>query len=495
MDRQDVDAALKSKPQDISEVALLTGLSARLLVLTIAFVMLAELLIWTPSIAQFRKTYLEERIARAHLAMIAVSRFDDSMVSPELQDELLSQTGTHGIVLKLSDQRMLMVGADMPPKVDLMVDMMTASSIDWIMAAFSTLAQQENRVLSVSGIVPKNPGTGIDIILDEQPMRDAMLDYSQRILGLSVVISLFTAGLVFITLQWLMVRPVLRMADMLARFRRNPEGEAEEGMPSMRSDEIGVALRELRDMQQEVRAAFRQKTRLATLGSAVAKINHDLRNSLSTAVLAFDRLAEIDDPEVKRLSPRLYKAISRAIELCSQTLEYAGASDLSAKREMFHFSELIAEVSAEIREALPLTMPGDEADDRPSFNVINKVPFEICLAADRPQLFRALYNLAVNARQAGASQLVAECHVNDAGWAVIRLSDDGPGLSEEMADKLFQPFATTKDDGTGLGLVIVRDIITAHKGSVSVATSETGGAAFEIMLPGASVISLEDEDA
>lgn len=469
----------------------MTGLSARLLVLTIAFVMLAEFLIWTPSIAQYRKAYLEEMIARAHLAMIAVGSLDAEAVGPELENELLSETGTYGIVLSLTDQRMLMVGNDMPPAVDRQIHLTGMSSAEWILAAFSTLVQTENRVLRVMGTAPRNPNIGIEVIVDETPLRVAMLEYSGNILGLSIVISLFTAGLVFITLQWLMVRPVLRMADLLARFRRDPEQEFGGEVSSTRTDEIGVALRELVNMQADVRAAFRQKTRLATLGSAVAKINHDLRNTLATAVLTFDKLAEIDDPEVKRLSPRLYKAISRAIELCSQTLEYVGASDFVVRREPFHFSELIAEVAADMRDDDWTSASGEEA---PTFDVVNRVPFEIIVVGDRPQLFRALSNLAVNARQAGANRLIVECDVNNAGRAIVQLSDDGSGLDVDMRDRLFEPFTSTKDAGTGLGLVIVKDIISAHGGLVRVTESSGAGTVFEIMLPDARVEVLEESD-
>lgn len=473
----------------IGEAGLFTGLSARLLVLTIAFVMLAEFLIWTPSVAQYRKAYLEERIARAHLAMIAVGSLATEDVAPELESELLEQTETYGIVLNLPDQRMLMVDTDMPPSIDKEVHMGGMSMVDWVMAAFSTLSQTENRVLRVIGTVPNNPAIGIEIILDEAPLRTEMLEYSQRILALSVVISLITATLVFLTLQWLMVRPVLRMARVLARFREDPENATDDPGQSTRTDEIGVALRELGHMQMQIRAALRQKSRLATLGEAVAKINHDLRNTLATAVLAFDRLAEIDDPEVKRLSPRLYKAISRAVQLCSQTLEYVGASDMTPRRERFHLSELIGEIAAEIRDDQPVL---DSTDDGESFRVSNRVPFEVGVSADRNQLYRALLNLAVNARQAGASNLSVDGVVDNDGWAVVTVRDDGPGLSSDIRDRVFEPFATAKDGGTGLGLVIVRDIIAAHRGEIRVADNGPDGVTFEIRLPDATYDNLAE---
>ena len=466
---------------------ILTGLSARLLVMTVAFVMLAELLIWTPSIAQFRKTYLEDQVARAHLAMIAVGSLENADVNMDLENELLFHTGTYGIVLNLTDQRMLMVGKDMPPAVDVEIDMSKDTFFGWIGEAFMTLAQDDNRVLRVIGTAKRDPSISIEVIMDETPMRAAMYDYSRRILGLSIVISLFTALLVFLSLQWLMVRPVLRMARSLARFRDNPEADHGSITVTDRTDEIGLAQRELFNMQEQVRLALRQKSRLATLGEAVAKINHDLRNTLATAVLAFDRLAEVDDPEVKRLSPRLYKAITRATKLCSQTLEYVGTSDIRIRRERFHLAELVAEIAAEVREYQIENAAHDTANDKRRMAVENRVVFEVTVDADRIQLFRAIYNLALNADAAGATQLNVTCSVQPDGTAVIDLADDGPGMPENVLGNLFRPFSSGRKGGTGLGLVIARDIARAHNGDVELASTGAGGTTFRVTLPGATV--------
>jgi len=468
---------------------IMTGLSARLLVMTVAFVMLAELLIWTPSVSQFRKAYLEDRVARAHLAMIAVGSLESASVNDDLENELLFHTDTYGIVLNLTNQRMLMVGKEMPPPVDVNIDLSESSFFGWIGDAFMTLAQDDNRVLRVMGKARKDPSIGIEVIMDETPMRTAMIEYSWRILGLSIVISLFTALLVFLSLQWLMVRPVLRMARALARFRDDPEGEHGVVSVSERADEIGIAQRELLNMQQQVRLALRQKTRLAMLGEAVAKINHDLRNTLATAVLAFDRLAEVDDPEVKRLSPKLYKAIKRATDLCSQTLEYVGTSDLRLRPERFHLSELIAEVAAELREYQVET---DDGENR-RLAVVSRVPFEISIEADRIQLFRVFYNLALNANAAGAGELTVACVVDVDGKAEVSVADDGPGIPDTVVANLFQPFASARKGGTGLGLVIARDIARAHEGDLELTSTGEGGTTFRLTLPGAAAETLLED--
>lgn len=445
--------------------SIFTGLSARLVVLTIVFVMLAEFLIWAPSVSRFRKSYLEENISKAHLAMIAVGSLKSEAVSRDLEQELLFYTNTYGIVLNLTDQRMLMVGDTMPPKVDLDVDLSDDRFFAWVRDAFSALAQRENRVLRVMGPSPQNPDIEVEIIIDETPMRMAMIDFSWRILGLSIVISMFTAALVFFSLQWLMVRPVRHLTRNLGQFREMPEDASRMINPSDRTDELGRAQRELRVMQEEVRQALRQKSRLATLGAAVAKVNHDLRNTLATAVLASDRLATIDDPEVQRVMPRLYTAVDRAVRLCSQTLDYVSASDLNLRLEPFHLRELLTEVGATLREG----MTGE------GMNWRNSVDFEVTVVGDRNQLFRVFHNIALNAQTAGAANFTATAEING-DKAVIDLVDDGPGLPEKTREHLFEPFAgSSRKGGTGLGLVIAHDIVVAHGGRITlVRTGETG---------------------
>ena len=298
------------------------GLSARLLVLTVLFLLLAEFLILTPSISRFRKVYLEQRVSDAHLASLALEATPDNLVSKELEMELLAHAGAYGIVLRKPGRKILMLSTKMPPSVDLTIDLGRGSFLIWIGDAFQALAQNENRILRLIGMAPKDAGVGVEVILDEAPMRRAMFVYSGRILQLSIVISLITAGLLYVSLQWLLVGPMRRLTRSMTEFRENQEDETRTIRPSGRDDEIGVAERELAAMQKDVRAALRQKTGLATLGAAVAKINHDLRNSLATAMLVSDKLADIDDPEVKKVTPRLFEAMDRAVDLCSQTLNY-----------------------------------------------------------------------------------------------------------------------------------------------------------------------------
>jgi len=465
--------------QPLDSPSLFTGLSMRLLMLTIFFIMIAEALIWTPSVSRFRKVYMEERIVWAHLATLALEAVPQGTVDKGLGDELLYHAEAYGIVLHRPEQRVLMISKSMPPTVDLTIDVNEESFVMWIKDAFDTMLQNKNRVLRVIGKSQKDPSILVEIVMDETPMREAMYDFSTRILNLSVVISLFAATLVYLTLNWLMIRPMRRITGSIREFRRSPEDALREIEPSGRQDEIGVTERELARMQDEVRQALAQQTRLATLGAGMAKINHDLRNTLATAVLAFDKLALVDDPEVKRTLPRLYDSIDKAVKLCSQTLNYVGKGVPQMEVSRFALFDLLDEVEIHLSEPVE-----ENFEVQPIADILwnNEIDPDIEVVGDREQLFRAFANLGRNAYEAGASQITIRAQLTTAGLELF-VSDDGPGLPDKAKEKLFQPFAgSVKEGGTGLGLVIVRDILKAHGGDIDYVPSDAG-AVFKITLP------------
>jgi signal transduction histidine kinase len=454
-----------------------SSLSARLLALTVVFVMLAEVLIYVPSISRFRKEYLEDRTAKAHLATLAVQGSPGRTIEGPLARDLLRHTNAHAIFLETPEQRVLMLGHERAPAVDLTLDMRTGRTYAaWIAEAFATLSQTRNRVLRVVAAEPRGSETAVAIIIDETPMREAMYRYSGRILTLSIIISLITAGLVYLSLQLLMVRPIRQMCESIIRFRQSPEDERATMPPSGRRDEIGHAQRELAAMQNDLRAALRQKTHLAALGSAVAKINHDLRNTLATAALASDHLASSNDPEVRRVTPRLYSAIDRAVALCSRTLDFVRDTGPAIRPSTFALGDLLAEL--EVRSESTGADGGIGGIER-----LEASGLALPIEADREQLRRAFSNLAVNAAQAGARLLKIDAR-RENGFVVIDIADDGPGIPEQVRGRLFQPFVTAgRHGGTGLGLVIAREIVHAHGGELSLAETGALGTTFRIDLP------------
>src|SRR4029077_9312688 len=126
--------------------------------------------------------------------------------------------------------------------------------------------------------------------------------------------------LVYLALHYLFVRPLRRITANMVAFRAQPENPASIIVPSGRGDEVGTAERELAAMQRDLATMLQQKNRLAALGLAGSKINHDLRNLLTTAQLFSDGLASLPDPRVQRFAPALMRALERAIAFAESTL-------------------------------------------------------------------------------------------------------------------------------------------------------------------------------
>jgi signal transduction histidine kinase len=436
---------MKGKHLSLPPVA--AGLSARLLLLTIAFVMLAEVLIYAPSIGRFRKVYLEERLADAHLAILALEATPDQMVSEELELELLSHVDAKMVALKKPGAGKLMLLAEQPAAIDATFDLRQASFLGLIGEAFVTLQAPPNRVLRVLGRSPKDPNLLVEVVLEEGTLQSAMIDFSGRILLLSLVISLVTATLVYYSLHRLMVRPMRRITESMVAFREDPEDVTRSITPSERSDEIGVAQRELATMQQGLRA-------------------------LATARLVSDRLAGIDDPEVRRVTPTLMGAIDRAVDLCAQTLSFTREGPASLDLSRFELGDLLKDVG----ESLLGPVNG-----RTVWR--NRLEHGIEVEADRQQLFRVFANLGQNAVEAGATRVDVSAERDD-GRLVVRIADNGPGLPPRAREKLFQPFSgSVRPGGTGLGLAIARDLVRAHGGDISLESSDGTGTRFRLTLP------------
>jgi signal transduction histidine kinase len=453
--------------------ALHRSLSARLLVLTIAFVLLGEVLIYVPSIARFRLVYLEERIAAAHLATLSLEAAGAAGIDSALENELLDHAGVLSVILREPSAE-LMLGK-LPP-VHKVFDLRAASPGSMIGDAFSTLWYGGERMIRVIGTSPQRPEVLVDVSLREQPMWRAMVDYSWRILNLSIVISLLTAFLVYAALQLIIVRPLRRITESVIAFRDRPEDASVDLPVSRRGDEIGLVQNELGRMQKDLRAALTQKTRLAALGAAVGKINHDLRNLLASAMLLSDRLDQSQDPDVRRVTPRLVEAMDRAAKLCSETLSFARAHAGAPRRTRFALRPLVDEVGQTLLGAEPGPVRWR-----------NEVSADAAVSADRDQLFRVLLNLARNADQALAHDgggLISISAWRQQDRMVIEVADTGKGVPPAAQAHLFEAFAgSTRPGGTGLGLPIAREIMRAHGGDVALAHTGDDGTAFHLTLP------------
>jgi signal transduction histidine kinase len=449
---------------------LLQSLSARLLVLTIFFVMVGEILIFVPSVARFRMTYFENRIAAGELATLALEASPTGRLDRNLVGKLLVRVGAHGVILHRADGVVLMLDRPMPPTPDVTIDLTHPSIFAAIRGSLMALARTDNRILQVLGPSPTGSGETVEVLLDETPLRREMWDFGIRILELSIVLSLITAALVYLSLQWLLVRPMRRITASMMAFREDPEDASRMIAASRRKDEIGVAERELAAMQLTVRRALAQRARLAGLGTGVTKINHDLRNILATAWLVTDGLTASAAPEVRRILPRLVDAIDRAVALCTRTLDFSREDAAPLAPSRFRLAPLIDEVGA------GLAVSGDFAFDCAA-------PPDLEVEAERDQLYRILSNLARNAVEAGARRLRISATREDRVIAVD-VADDGPGLPPKARENLFRPFfGSARPGGSGLGLAIARELARAHGGDLALLSSTGAGTVFRLTLP------------
>ncbi|HWG06720.1 MAG TPA: HAMP domain-containing sensor histidine kinase [Beijerinckiaceae bacterium] len=461
------------------------GLSGKLLVLTILFVMIAEVLIYVPSVANFRVNWLKDRLASAYTAALVLDAAPNGVVSDTLAKQILDSIGARAVAMKMGMRRRMLAIDDMPPPISDDFDMRDVKDFDSIVDAFKMLpnTHTKNDVMRVVGPAPMG-GEYIEIVMDEPPLRKAMLRYSVDILLLSLLISGISAALVYLALHYMFVRPMRRVTANMTAFRADPENSDRVIAPSGRADEIGTAERELATMQIELASMLHQKNRLAALGLAVAKINHDLRNLLASAQLFSDRLADIPDPGVQRFAPKLMHALERAIAFCQSTLSYGRLQEPPPERRQMLLEPLVEEV----HETLNL------APDSP-IRWITAVERDLTVEADYDQLFRILLNLARNALQALESRAARDpgrdqiriTGRREGAVVVIEVSDTGPGFSEKARAHLFEAFqGSTRTGGTGLGLAIAAELIRAHGGEIRLVEG-TIGATIRLTIPDRAV--------
>jgi signal transduction histidine kinase len=468
------------------------GLSGKLLLLTIPLVMIAEILIYVPSMANFWMNRLNGKLAAANTAALVLDAAPSGMVPDSLARQILGSIGARAVAIKLGQQRRLLASAGLPQAIDHDVDMRSLTAWSSIMDSFEMLLETGNQAIRVIG-PPPGGGQYIEVVIDEAPLRQSMYVFSRNLLLVSLAIAILTAGLVYLALHFLFVRPMRRLTASLVDFHENPESLARIIVPSNRSDEIGVAEHELSDMQRDLVSMLHQKSRLAALGLAVSKINHDLRNLLASSQLLSDQLASVPDPRVQRFAPKLMRSLERAIAFCQSTLSYGRAQEAAPDRRMI----LIEPVVTEVRESAGLA-----ADS--AITWISAIERGLMVDADPDQLFRVLLNLVRNAEQAleGRSHNDATAQIRITGRregavAIIEVSDTGPGVSAKTREHLFEAFQTSgRPGGSGLGLAIAAELVRAHGGEIHLVEG-TIGATFRITLPDRPVelLSVRNERA
>ena len=456
-------------------------LSGRFLWLVVIFVMVAEVLIFGPSVARYRADYLEARLERAQIASLALLASDGS-IAGELAAELLDNAGVFNVVLRRDEVRELVLASPLPGPVDASFDLREASLLGLTRDALEELAHTEPRIIRIIGNPVQRGGLLIEITLETAQLQRELWEYSGRILALSLAISLFTALLLYLSVRLFVVAPMSRVIRSMSDYAEAPQDARRIITPNSNIAELRQAEDALQKLQNDLTGLLRQKERLAQLGGSVARISHDLRNMLTTASMLADRIEMSEDPSVKRAAPKLVSSLSRAINLCESTLAFGKAEEPPPRLDRLRLAPLVEDVIESEKLAC-----GDA-----EITFVAEVNPTLYLRADSEQLFRVLSNLVRNARQAleatrkpGVIEITASETANEAQSGVtIRIGDSGPGLPPKAREHLFEAFqGGARKGGVGLGLAIAAELVRGHGGFLELARSDADGTEFRIWLP------------
>lgn len=458
----------------------ISGLSARLLLMTVAFVLLAEVVIYVPSIAKYRRDRLMTMITNVQIAALVQGARGDARRHEDLEQNLMQRLGVLAVVLERWDgETVLLSSGESLPTPTRTVQMGNRNLFTWIVEAFDAFFASDDRIVKVICEDNWDMGGRLIVFTHERPLRQAMLKHSGNIFWLSLTIAVLVSGSVYAALYYIAVSPIRRIILSMIHFSQKPEDASRIIKPKSRGTELAVAERTLADLQTQVRAALQQKNRLAALGTAVSKINHDLRNILASSQLISERLAAIDDPSAKAMAPKLVAALDRATALCTNTLRFGRAEEPPPDLKLFNLRDLVCDVA---------TMLDLQEQERISWRM--EVDGALTVYADPDHIFRVLLNLVRNAVQAvdvvsGERERKITLRAEAEGpCTIIELEDTGPGIPERARAHLFEAFVSTaREGGTGLGLAIAAELVEANGGRIELVSSDEQGTVFRLSLP------------
>lgn len=449
-------------------------LAIRLAWLTVLAILLAEAMFLVPSLVRSRQNWLERRLTEAQLAALSAIAAPGGTVDPRMRDDLLRLASAEAIVLEMPGHARIVLSRDGPFPPSTRLALRSESFWAGLTGTATALFDDVDGLVSVEGPSPVRQRAEVATVVRRQDLHDALARQLRRTGSISLLIAVAVGLLLYLALLQTLVRPMRQLTASIAAFRADPEHATPldaTGFGRSGEDEIAAAASELATMQRELRAALWRNARLAALGTAVAKVNHDLRGVLSPAMLTAERLQMSDDPTAKRSGDLLVRTIERATELTRRMLEFAREAPVTPAKQIVPLRPAVEE-AAEQAFAISRT-----------FRVEDRVAPEIVVDADRESLLRVLGNLMRNAAEAGARNVAVTANP-EGDEMVITVADDGPGLPETVRAALFRPFvAGGRRGGTGLGLAIVRDLIRAQGGEVTLLDTGPNGTRFRVTLP------------
>ena len=288
---------------------------------------------------------------------------------------------------------------------------------------------------------------------------------------------------VFSRLGFVLCYPVLSMNRLIGILCAGPKGNSgsysaeETAFIDSLMPQAGIAL-ENALLYKEQRERFRRMLRadrLATIGELAAGAAHEIRNPLTSIKSSLQYLeSRCREETEKKLLGVALRETDRIDEILTALLSFSRPSEIH--KEPCDLVALLEESVALV--SIQARAKGVEV--RPSFPAA-----PVIVNADRSQVKQVFLNVFLNAVQAmdGGGTLSIEDIVLENGKTLVRVSDTGPGISEEDLDKVFDPFFTTKKGGTGLGLSICYTIVKAHGGEIELRSRLGKGTTVLVTLP------------
>ncbi|MCX8038103.1 MAG: sensor histidine kinase, partial [Candidatus Sumerlaeia bacterium] len=357
-------------------------------------------------------------------------------------------------------------------RLDLPAEILSGKTDD----VFEYVGAGGEKVLGVSTLIPE-----VRWVLVAEINKSEAYAWLGRLRTRAMVTGAVTLGLVLAIAVKGSRRLSRPLREMAAVSRRIAEGRHEERLGVLEgteAEEVGRAFNKMLDQLAASHRRLMHAASLAAVGELSSSIVHEMRNPLSSVKINLQALCRRveADPAYAELGAIALAQLARVERMLSDLLGYGKPLELMLTRTTF--GKIAKDVVEVVRS--------EAEEKRVTITVENHLD-PIQIVADEEQIHRALTNLVTNAIQAvapgGAVKVWAALAPGDRTKAMVRVSDNGPGIPEARRDELFKPFFTTKAGGTGLGLANVKKIVEAHAGSCFAENPKTGGAVFTLLLP------------
>jgi signal transduction histidine kinase len=284
---------------------------------------------------------------------------------------------------------------------------------------------------------------------------------------------LFGAAIVLVTVSLLLARrwsryvsaPIEELVDWVHRVERQeqlPAASSCKGAPEF--DALRHAVRDMSHALERARERELEQERLRAFRETARRVAHEMRGPLTAARLALRRLAGQSDAEMLAVVDEETERLERM------------ATEFSNFGRLPEGPEADIDLAELVESAINAAVPGGT-------RVEHEVAPGVMVRGHYEPLRRALQNLLRNAAEASPDGAISLTVVRSADGVEIGVSDSGSGIDPELRQRIFEPYFTTKERGTGLGLALVKQTVLAHGGTIIATDAPEGGAKFVITLP------------